>query len=341
MAVSVTSAVAGVDLHNLTSGSWSHTVPSGSNRYLFVMIAGWDGESNPTAITVTYGGVNVPKLGGCQNTAQNNTVIFGLVAPAVGTANVVVSNIPASYNQLACGSISLAGVDQTTPVGTVVNGQDVNTCTVTGVASGDLVVDCFYDGDSENPSPSDSGATKHYGLITAGTPFTAYHVASSRGGSGSISPTYSTIADATISAIRVRQSPLAFTGTLQAQSASTSGKANAFRVSSGISAPSATLSASIKFGGSFSGAGSAGPATVAGVFQAKAQFTGALQTSGGNVSGAYEPEYIYVEGLPQSQNGLVNGAVTVIVPRPGRQDEVQAGFYGYRRRFGIKVTRLG
>jgi hypothetical protein len=130
-------------LSNLTSGSWSHTT-SGSNRYLVVGLSGWDDVSSITNVTVTYAGVSMTKLGGAIGAGGNEAVLWGLVNPALGTNTVQVSNIPASYSELAGGSVSFTGVNQTNSTGTLASGS-TNSVQIT-LASGDMGVDIYYVG---------------------------------------------------------------------------------------------------------------------------------------------------------------------------------------------------
>ena len=94
----------------------SHTVGSGSNRYLLVAVICTNSTDYLAAGSCTYGGVSmgspvVTKDAGASNTY---TYVWGMVAPASGTANVVIT--PSSSAYLDCLVMSFTGVDQATPV---------------------------------------------------------------------------------------------------------------------------------------------------------------------------------------------------------------------------------
>jgi hypothetical protein len=123
--------------------TWSHTV-SGSNRLLVVGV----GLRNFTTITsVTYGGVALTKANAIGAGAGNyaRSEIWYLKNPAVGTANIVVTNSATEW--MATGAVTFTGVDQTTPVRASSNdvssntSSTTNTLTVTPTVSGDLIVD--------------------------------------------------------------------------------------------------------------------------------------------------------------------------------------------------------
>lgn len=94
----------------------SHTVGSGSNRYLLVAVICTNSTDYLAAGSCTYGGVSmgspvVTKDAGASNTY---TYVWGMVAPASGTANVVITPSGSAY--LDCLVMSFTGVDQATPV---------------------------------------------------------------------------------------------------------------------------------------------------------------------------------------------------------------------------------
>jgi hypothetical protein len=93
-----------------SSATWTHTVNSGVNRALFVEIATTEAVQ---ATGVTYGGVALTPV--LQYTDARRIEIWVLVAPPVGTANVVVS-FSGSTGAL-CGATTFDGVKQSSPVG--------------------------------------------------------------------------------------------------------------------------------------------------------------------------------------------------------------------------------
>lgn len=93
----------------------SHVVGSGSNRVLYVKTSAQDSNHANLPVTgITYGGVALTKVRHDEATGNNRTEIWRLIAPAVGTANIVVT-FTGSIGEAACIGISLTGVDQTTP----------------------------------------------------------------------------------------------------------------------------------------------------------------------------------------------------------------------------------
>lgn len=121
-----------------TSLTFSHTC-SGTNRLLLVHIA--QGGANAVS-SVTYNGVALTLAGAVNNTNGNvHAELWYLLAPAVGTFNIVIS-LPAAATIYAFGS-SWTGVNQTTPLGTAVTGTGTSTTPSVTVTSavGDTVVD--------------------------------------------------------------------------------------------------------------------------------------------------------------------------------------------------------
>ncbi|MDD5261064.1 MAG: PEP-CTERM sorting domain-containing protein [Methylacidiphilales bacterium] len=133
-----------------TSGSWSHTV-SGSNTYLLVGLASWNGDVSPadpfTNITLAYNGVAMTFLGDSFN--GDSVALWGLANPTSGTHNVTWNNSGAALEELGGGSISFTGVGS---VGSYVpqnvfgggsNGNPGNNFNLT-LGAGDMGVDILY-----------------------------------------------------------------------------------------------------------------------------------------------------------------------------------------------------
>lgn len=98
----------------------SHTVGSGSDRVLYVFVMGQNSTDLMASGTVTYGGTSmgsplqsVLELGNGSNFMR----VFRMTAPTSGTANVVITPSASAYIHAYC--VSLTGVDQTTPEGTI------------------------------------------------------------------------------------------------------------------------------------------------------------------------------------------------------------------------------
>ena len=94
----------------------SHTVGSGSNRYLEVTACCTNSSDFLASATVTYGGVSMgsPIVTAVVGSSNRFTYLWGMVAPTSGTANVVIT--PSSGAFLDAIVRDYAGVDQSTPV---------------------------------------------------------------------------------------------------------------------------------------------------------------------------------------------------------------------------------
>lgn len=94
----------------------SHTVGGGSNRYLEVTACCTNSSDYLAAATVTYGGTSMgsPIVTAVAGSSNRFTYTWGMVAPASGTANVVIT--PSSGAYLDAIVRDYTGVDQSTPV---------------------------------------------------------------------------------------------------------------------------------------------------------------------------------------------------------------------------------
>lgn len=122
---------------NVSTRTWSHTVGSGNSRILVVGIALAD--TSVTVNSVTYGGAPLTKITsiGTGNTAE----LWYLLAPPVGTANIVASWSTA--RDMTGWSGSFTNVDQYSPVrnSAVASGTSTTPTVTVAAAEGDLVVD--------------------------------------------------------------------------------------------------------------------------------------------------------------------------------------------------------
>jgi hypothetical protein len=131
-------------VQNATAASftWSHTV-SGSNR---ILVAGVSirNQQNETVSSVTYAGIPLTFVGARSNETSARVEIWQLVAPAVGTDNVVVTlSAPA---KIVGGALSLTGVDQTTPIAAsafAAGSSENPTISLTAVATTAWVIDAL------------------------------------------------------------------------------------------------------------------------------------------------------------------------------------------------------
>lgn len=136
-----------------TSFTWSHTL-SGSDRFLAVSVSIRNQQSE-TVSGVTYAGTPLTFVGARANETSAQVEIWQLVAPAVGTDNVVVTlSAPA---KIVGGAVSLTGVDQTTPVAAsgFTAGSSTNpSLTFTAVATSAWVIDALAFRSAGNSTPT-------------------------------------------------------------------------------------------------------------------------------------------------------------------------------------------
>jgi hypothetical protein len=102
----------------VSSVTWAHTVLGGSNRLLVVSVAR---RAFVAISSITYGGVALTKLTSVQAGSGNfpQAELWYLVAPAIGTANVVLT-LASSTDVIAVSAMSMRGVSQSSPFGTPV-----------------------------------------------------------------------------------------------------------------------------------------------------------------------------------------------------------------------------
>lgn len=119
MAIAIDSVSQG-SIAGATSLTISHTVGSGSDRVLYVLCEGQNSTDLMLSGTVTYGGTSlgsglqsIVELGGGSNFMR----VYRMTAPPTGTANVVLTPSSSAFLHVYC--VSLTGVDQTTPEGTI------------------------------------------------------------------------------------------------------------------------------------------------------------------------------------------------------------------------------
>jgi hypothetical protein len=119
------------------SNTHAHTC-TGSQLYLVVATTN---SGNFAVSTVTYNGVTMQFLGSLSGGTAVSTELWGLVNPATGAHNVVVTF--ASSCRHAVTSCSYTGVDPTTPTGTVGSGTASSGSPLATVSSavGEVVVD--------------------------------------------------------------------------------------------------------------------------------------------------------------------------------------------------------
>lgn len=140
----------------VTSTTQSVTVDAGSNRCLVVCVQGEGSGSGTISVsTITYGGVSLTRLDEASNPTWGFSEVWRLIAPAVGTANLVVTLDVADV--FVVGTLVGQGVDQTTPLRTAAKTTGTGTSvsvTVGSVAADDLVFDSLsIDGTGHASAP--------------------------------------------------------------------------------------------------------------------------------------------------------------------------------------------
>lgn len=145
-----------------SSSSFSHTVGTGSNRYLLVFMGRGTGFGN-TPTSVTYGGVSMALVGTKQNAGSGTeTFIYGLAAPASGSNTVSVSWGVATRGGI--GAISFDSVDQAAPYGTVVT-STTGSATVTSATDGMVVDGMETENGDTSPITVGGGQTQRLNFV--------------------------------------------------------------------------------------------------------------------------------------------------------------------------------
>ena len=160
-----------------SSATWSHTIGAGSDRYLYVAVT-TNATASGSVTGVTYGGTAMTELSDEVDATTSNghrdMSVWGLVAPAVGTANVV-ATLSTSYSAVSGVSVGLVNVNQSTPTGTIQ--------TDTGGSVGAQSLSTTTAGSSSDLNLSALGWRDDEGLATAGSGQTL--LGTGEGGSGS------------------------------------------------------------------------------------------------------------------------------------------------------------
>lgn len=119
--------------------TWAHTC-SGADRLLRVTVSHYDSSDPVTGIT--YNGVALTAVpGGATTNGQYWITAYYLIAPDVGTYNIVVT-VSGNVFDFGAGAISYNDVHQTVPLGTAVTATGTGTTpTVTVSSAADELVD--------------------------------------------------------------------------------------------------------------------------------------------------------------------------------------------------------
>lgn len=149
-------AVSTVNDNNPITLTRSHTT-SGADRLMLVGVSIWN-DDYEVVDTVTYGGTALTRVGTHQRDNDSRVEIWSLVAPATGTANVVVTFDQRVDDGAGFGVITLNGVDQTTPYGAMAaNDGDSGTASLTVSSAGDELVFAVGAAEQQDGNPTAGG----------------------------------------------------------------------------------------------------------------------------------------------------------------------------------------
>lgn len=190
-------AVSQGSIGSATSLTISHTVGSGSDRVLYVFVDGSNSTDLMAAGTVTYGGTSLGSpLQSVLETGNGSNFlrVYRMTAPPSGTANVVITPSATAFLHVYC--VSLSGVDQTTPEGSIVTSpaSGVNTTSASPVSTtvtlgtGGLALDMITRRVASSSLTPDASQTRNGTEQTGGAIATSG--SSRKAGSGSTTMTW-------------------------------------------------------------------------------------------------------------------------------------------------------
>jgi Bacterial Ig domain len=185
----------GTSCTNCAALSWSHTVAtSDPNRILTVTVAIGSSQDSRT-VAVRYAGVLMTSAGKVHSNNQTAGFVelFYLTGPAAGTNTVAVAVSGGTVESIEAGSVSFAGVNQTTPIRNVKTAFGTGSSPSVTVAStaGDMVVAALVNGASIAGSGQTLNWIRNVNSSTAG----GNGAQSSAPGAASVNMTYSVTSD--------------------------------------------------------------------------------------------------------------------------------------------------
>ena len=177
--------------------TWSHTIVSGNNRILTVSLGLVGGQSTG----VTYGGTAMTLVGRHTGALSHTTEIWQLLAPPVGTANII-ATFDAS-REANGGGVAFNGVHQTMPTGTFqgADGESSTASVTVSSAAGEMVVDVLYIDASITATPG-AGQTQRWNLDNG-----RVGAGSTEAGAASVDMTWSVGDEWNISAVSLKPAP--------------------------------------------------------------------------------------------------------------------------------------
>lgn len=144
----------------------SHTVAAGSDR---ILIASATWSSSNTMATVTYGGVAMTAIGTQVDTSSSHHVnLWYLLAPAVGTANIVFT-LTSGVASIFGGGANFTGANQGAPTTATANssGSGVRSLNITTTVADTMLVDVFAQANATSTITPDAAQTQIYNINNA------------------------------------------------------------------------------------------------------------------------------------------------------------------------------
>jgi len=166
--VSLGTASANSASTNTNALTFSHTVPTGNNRFLLVQLScGASSQAN----SVTFGGTALTLISRVASTSQK-IESWGLIAPSQTTANIVISL--SNTTSIIAKAINFTGVNQTTATAKILTASNNNQVTTasllyspvgTQTANGEFVIDLIG---TINQAPTDGASQVNIWSGTSG-----------------------------------------------------------------------------------------------------------------------------------------------------------------------------
>lgn len=131
---------------SVSTKSWSHTVGTGANSILIVVVMGNDTTSDRNVTGITYAGQALTFFAGYEDGVHTYRLdVYYKLNPTVGANNVIVT-WQGNVNFAGAEAYSFFGVDQVSPT----DGSNTATATgnpsvsITTTKANDLLIDCIY-----------------------------------------------------------------------------------------------------------------------------------------------------------------------------------------------------
>lgn len=171
----------------VSSLTWSHTVGSGSDRILVVAVE--LRKNDQSVSSIMYGGVGGFVQAGSQVAGghEHRVDIWYKLAPAVGTANIVVTLAGGTVESVG-GAMSFFNVDQSTPMGTFAGTSGDSTTPSISLSSttGDVVVDAVSSNGDSSTVTAGSGQTQRWNLFSGTGDGNEFGAGSTKAGATSV-----------------------------------------------------------------------------------------------------------------------------------------------------------